>query len=62
MVYLRQAVLESFGLIEEIDEQAAETISGGYKVFEVKNKTVYNIPYTVDGKTTGDPAPGSDRI
>ncbi|MEH2035795.1 hypothetical protein [Nostoc sp.] len=62
MVYLRQAVLKSFGLIEEIDEQADETISGDYEVSEVKNKTVYNIPYTVDGKTTGDPAPGSDRI
>ncbi|MEH2290864.1 hypothetical protein [Nostoc sp.] len=57
-----QNCLESFGLIEELDEQAAETISGGYEVFEVKNKTGYNIPYTVDGKTTGDPAPGSDRI
>ncbi|MEH2352603.1 hypothetical protein [Nostoc sp.] len=57
-----QSCLESFGLIEELDEQAAETISGGYEVFEVKNKTGYNIPYTVDGTTTGDPSPGSDRI
>ncbi len=57
-----QSCLKSFGLIEELDEQAAETISGGYEVFEVKNKTGYNIPYTVDGKTTGDPSPGSDRI
>jgi hypothetical protein len=57
-----QSCLESFGLIEELDEQSAETISGGYEVFQVKNKTGYNIPYTVDGKQTGDPAPGSDRI
>ncbi|MEH1917927.1 hypothetical protein [Nostoc sp.] len=57
-----QSYLEYFGLIEELDEQATETISGGYGVFEIKNKTVYNVPYAIDGTVTGDPAPGSDRI
>ncbi|MEH1945667.1 MAG: hypothetical protein V7K77_01530 [Nostoc sp.] len=57
-----QSCLESFGLIEELDEQATETISGGYGVFEIKNKTVYSVPYAIDGTTIGDPAPSSDRI
>jgi hypothetical protein len=50
-----QSCLESFGLIEELDEQAGETITGGAtEVFTVKNKTPYNVSYTIDGIT----APG----
>ncbi|BAZ40316.1 hypothetical protein NIES4101_62770 [Calothrix sp. NIES-4101] len=45
-----QSVLE-LGLVEEIDEQAAETISGGYEVFTIKNKTNYDITYILDGKS-----------
>ena len=36
--------------MEEIDEQAAEIISGGVERFTVKNKTRYDITYIVDGK------------
>ena len=57
-----QSYLEYFGLIEELDEQATETISGGYGVFEIKNKTGYDIPYSIDGTVTGNLAPESDRI
>ncbi|MDZ7964186.1 MAG: hypothetical protein RM368_04320 [Nostoc sp. DedSLP03] len=59
---INQSCLESFSLIEEFDEQAAETIGGGYRVFEIKNKTVYDIPYAIDGTLTGTLAPDSDRI
>lgn len=44
-----QTNLQEFDLVEEINEQAAETISGGYEVFTIKNQTKYNIPYSVDG-------------
>ncbi|MEH2124050.1 hypothetical protein [Nostoc sp.] len=56
-----QSCLESFGLIEELDEQATETISGGYGFFEIENKTVCNIPYAIDGRT-GTLAPASANI
>jgi hypothetical protein len=46
-----QSVLQNLALVEELDEQAAETISGGYEVFTVKNKTQYNITLVLDGKT-----------
>jgi hypothetical protein len=45
-----QSVLQNLALIEELDEQAAETISGGYEVFTVKNKTQYDITLVLDGK------------
>lgn len=45
-----QNILQNLALVEELDEQAAETISGGYEVFTVKNKTQYNITYVLDGK------------
>jgi len=45
-----QSILQNFGLVEEIDEQAAEIISGGYERFSIKNATRYNITYIVDGK------------
>ncbi|MBD2449671.1 hypothetical protein H6G76_21370 [Nostoc sp. FACHB-152] len=49
---LNQSCLEDFGLIKEIDQQAAETISGGaQEVFTIKNKTSYNITYVLDGRS-----------
>ncbi|OKH53576.1 hypothetical protein NIES2101_10665 [Calothrix sp. HK-06] len=45
-----QSILE-LGLVKEIDEQAAETISGGYEVFTIKNKTNYNVTHVLDGKS-----------
>ncbi|MBO1052060.1 MAG: hypothetical protein HEQ25_08690 [Dolichospermum sp. DET73] len=44
-----QSILQNFGLVEEIDEQAAEIISGGYEVFSIRNKTNYNITHVLDG-------------
>ncbi|NEO79656.1 hypothetical protein [Moorena sp. SIO4G3] len=37
-------------LFVELNQTDAETISGGYEVFTIKNKTKYNLYYTVDGK------------
>ncbi|MBD2385192.1 hypothetical protein [Cylindrospermum sp. FACHB-282] len=45
-----QSILQNFALVEEIDEQAAEIISGGYEVFTIRNKTQYNITHVLDGK------------
>jgi hypothetical protein len=42
-----QSILESFGLVEEIDEQAAEIISGG-KEFIIKNNTSRFIYHRLD--------------
>ncbi|NEO45012.1 MAG: hypothetical protein F6K55_13120 [Moorea sp. SIO4A3] len=36
-------------LFIDLNDQDAETISGGYEVFTIGNKTPYNINYTVDG-------------
>lgn len=44
-----QSILQNFGLVEELDEQAAEIISGGYERFTIKNSTNNRISYTVDG-------------
>ncbi|MBE9001911.1 hypothetical protein IQ274_27850 [Nostoc sp. LEGE 12447] len=44
-----QSILESFGLVEEIDEQAAEIISGGLERFSIRNETQKPIYYTLDG-------------
>lgn len=44
-----QSILQNFGLVEELDEQAAEIISGGYEVFTIRNKTQYNITHVLDG-------------
>ncbi|MDZ8258552.1 hypothetical protein [Nostoc sp. ChiQUE01b] len=57
-----QSYLEYFGLIKELDEQATETISGGYEVFALRNKTEYDIPYAVNGIRTSDLASGADLI
>ncbi|BAY22422.1 hypothetical protein NIES2100_21850 [Calothrix sp. NIES-2100] len=44
-----QSILQNFALVEELDEQAAEIIAGGYEVFTIRNQTNYNITHTVDG-------------
>jgi hypothetical protein len=44
-----QSILQNFGLVQEIDEQAAEIISGGYEVFTIRNKTRYTITHNLDG-------------
>ncbi|AVH65119.1 hypothetical protein [Nostoc sp. 'Peltigera membranacea cyanobiont' N6] len=46
-----QSILHNFGLVEELDEQAAEIISGGTnqsKNFTITNNTTGTIFYTVD--------------
>ncbi|MBS3025993.1 MAG: hypothetical protein HCA25_02560 [Dolichospermum sp. DET50] len=46
-----QSILQNFGLVEELDEQAAEIISGGQtERFTIRNKTRYDITYILDGK------------
>jgi hypothetical protein len=46
-----QSILQNFGLVEQIDEQAAEIISGGNtERFTIRNKTKYDIICLVDGK------------
>ncbi|MBD2609281.1 hypothetical protein H6G81_33450 [Scytonema hofmannii FACHB-248] len=46
-----QSILQYFALVEEIDEQAAEIISGGGNIesFKIINGTQQPIYYTVDG-------------
>ncbi|MBD2677673.1 MULTISPECIES: hypothetical protein [Nostoc] len=44
-----QSILQNFALVEELDEQSAEIISGGYEVFSIRNKTNYNITHILDG-------------
>jgi hypothetical protein len=43
-----QSILQNFALGEEIDEQAAEIISGGNERFTIINATQKAISYTVD--------------
>ncbi|MEH2447305.1 MAG: hypothetical protein V7K18_16310 [Nostoc sp.] len=57
-----QNILEDFSLLEELDEQAGETITGGYEVFTVTNKTKYNITYLVDGVSSKVQKPGQGLI
>ena len=38
-------------LFIDLDEKDGEKVSGGYEVFTIKNKTKYDITYTVDGKS-----------
>jgi hypothetical protein len=47
---VNQNLWSEFGAVEELSEQAAETISGGYEVFTIYNKTGYNITHVLDGK------------
>ncbi|YAG14897.1 hypothetical protein NSTC745_04247 [Nostoc sp. DSM 114161] len=44
-----QSILQNFGLVEEMDEQAAEIISGGSEEFTIRNNTRGNITYNLDG-------------
>ncbi|BAY22420.1 hypothetical protein NIES2100_21830 [Calothrix sp. NIES-2100] len=44
-----QSILQNFAFGEEIDEQAAEIISGGTEKFRIKNTTSQAISYTMDG-------------
>lgn len=57
-----QTNLQEFDLVEEINEQAAETISGGYEVFTIKNQTKFNVSYSVDGIRTKRPKPGASSV
>ena len=38
-------------LFIDLNNKSAETISGGYEVFTIKNSTKYNVWYKVDGKS-----------
>ncbi len=38
-------------LFTNLNAEDAETISGGAEVFTIRNNTLYNITYTVDGKS-----------
>ena len=42
---------ENQDLFIEFNDQSAETISGGYEVFTIRNQTKYNVGYSVDGKS-----------
>ena len=44
-----QSILQNFGLVEEINEQSAEIISGGVEVFTIRNATPYSLDFTMDG-------------
>ncbi|MEH2247454.1 hypothetical protein [Nostoc sp.] len=58
-----QNILEGLGLIEELDEQAGETITGGaQEVFTVTNKTKYDITYFVDGTSSKVQKPGQGLV
>ncbi len=56
-----QSALQNLALVEEIDEQAAETVSGGER-FTIYNETNVRIPYAVDGKQTTRPYGGSGSV
>lgn len=47
-----QSILENVSLVEEIYEPDAEIISGGSERFMIRNRTRYQIRYTVDGATS----------
>ncbi|MEH2377243.1 hypothetical protein [Nostoc sp.] len=47
-----QDIFQGLGLVEELDEQAGETITGGYEVFTITNRTGYNVSYLIDGTKT----------
>jgi hypothetical protein len=48
-----QGLWADFGVVEELTEQAAETISGGAESFTIVNNTNANIPFTIDGYLFG---------
>lgn len=35
-------------LFVDVNQEDAETVSGGYEVFTIGNKTKYNVGYTID--------------
>lgn len=47
-LFNNQSILQNFAFGEEINEQAAEIISGGVERFTLKNDTQKAIIYTVD--------------
>ncbi|WP_242039634.1 hypothetical protein [Anabaena sphaerica] len=55
-----QSILQNFALGEEIDEQAAEIISGGYVT--IKNTTNQPVTYSIDGVSTVIKAGATQRI
>jgi hypothetical protein len=56
-----QSLWADFGAVEELTEQAAETISGGAEVFSIYNGTGIFIPYNLDGYSLGL-APGEEVV
>jgi hypothetical protein len=44
-----QSILQNFALVEEINEQSAEIISGGYEVFTIRNTTGSMVICNLDG-------------
>lgn len=48
-----QGLWADFGVVEELTEQAAETISGGTEVFSIYNNTNADIAGTIDGNSFG---------
>ncbi|ELS03276.1 hypothetical protein Xen7305DRAFT_00029970 [Xenococcus sp. PCC 7305] len=48
-------------LFIELNDAKAETVSGGYEVFTIRNNTNYNVGYTVDG-TSWTHQPGEEWV
>jgi hypothetical protein len=46
-----QGLWADFGVVEELTEQAAETISGGAEIFSIYNNTNADIAYSIDGNS-----------
>lgn len=42
-------LFSAVNLVEDLDNKAAETISGGYEVFEIKNTLDFDVNFTLDG-------------
>lgn len=57
-----QNILQNLALVEELDEQAAETVSGGLEKFTIRNETNVRMPYAVDGTQTTRPYGGSVSV
>jgi hypothetical protein len=49
----QQTLWSDFGAVEELSEQAAETISGGAESFTIYNDTNKPIPFILDGNLFG---------
>jgi hypothetical protein len=48
-----QGLWADFGVVEELTEQAAETISGGTEIFSIYNNTNVDVLGTIDGNIFG---------